>query len=165
MSLFQPSIPSADSTPKVNLVIYTEDLHLSYLQKWMADPALMHGWGGRPMDADKVASWAQDDNSVIIILYDNSEAPIGFVCLYGFNPLTQTIKRGTLIYHEHQGKGYGQAAILATNAYARDKLGIKRIELYVYEDNTRSLHITEKLGYIYNYFDEAKRNHYFYMDL
>lgn len=149
----------------ISLVRYSPSKHLSYLKKWLTNEKLMKGWGMPPFWEHKVQEWAEElDKVILMIRDDNLKKIVGFVNFYDWNKNRQVASRGTLIDPKYQNQGYGKAAIKNSNKYAFEKMKLKRIELYVDDENKISRHLTEKLGYKYDKYDPKKKRHYFYMD-
>jgi len=151
---------------KIILIKYSTEKHFTFLQKWLTDEELMNGWGMPPFWDHKVREWAEESDKVILIVKDKDSGKIvGFVNFYDWDKKKRVASRGTLIDSKYQNKGYGKAAILESNRYAFKEMKLKRIELYVEEDNKVSRHITEKLGYKYDRYDSKKKRHHYFMSL
>lgn len=134
------------------------------LKKWLTDETLMKGWGTPPFLDYKVQEWTEDPNKVILMIEDTESGNIiGFVNFYNWDRKKHIASRGTLVEPKYQNKGYGKSAILKSNRYAFEEMKLKRIELYVDDDNKISRHITEKLGYRHDRYDPSKKRHYYFM--
>lgn len=151
---------------QIELVPYKSDNHLQELTNWLQNKDLMHGWGmGTFKNSEEVNKWASDSTRVVLMVKDvSNDEIVGIVNFYDWNKEKQVASRGTLIDPKLQNKGYGKAAILASNKYAFDEMKLKRIELYVEGDNEVSRHITEKLGYKFDRYDLQKDKYYYFMD-
>lgn len=151
--------------PEISLINYSPNTHLKFLEKWLTNEDLMHGWGMPIFKVEDIAPWTEDPTRVILMVQNQKDGKIvGFVNFYKWDKENAKADRGTLIDPEYQNKGFGKAAILASNEYAFENMGLKKIELYVEADNERSRHITEKLGYILDRFDPIKQKYYYYME-
>jgi putative acetyltransferase len=51
------------------------------------------------------------------------------------------------VHDDSQGRGVGTALMAAMVALADSWLGLRRLELYVYADNARAIHLYEKFGF------------------
>jgi len=150
---------------EISLIPYSADLYSSRLEKWLTNEELMHGWGIPPFKKDEIYPWTEDPTRVILMVKDEKNGNIvGFVNFYKWNREKGIASRGTLIDPEYQNQGYGKASIEASNKYAFENMGLKKIELYVEADNERSRHVTEKLGYTFDHFDPTKQRYYYYME-
>lgn len=149
---------------KILLLPYLPSRHLQLLEKWLTDEKLMAGWDIPPFWPDKVKGWADEPNKVILMIeVAETGEVIGFVNFYEWDKKKGVASRGTLIDPKFQNRGYGKESILASNKYAFERMGLKRIELYVSGDNKVSRHIAEKLGYKFDRFDVKKNRYYYFM--
>ncbi len=150
---------------KIQLIPYSKELHLDYLKKWLTDKKLMKGWGMSPFVDSTISEWAGEPNRVVLMVEDlDLEKIVGFVNFYDWDREKKVASRGTLIEPKYQNRGYGKVAILESNKYAFKKMNLERIELYVDKDNEVSKHITEKLGYKLDRYDDKKKRYWYYMD-
>ncbi len=125
----------------------------------------MHGWGMPTFKVEDIKPWTEDPTRVILMVQNQKDGNmVGFVNFYEWDKDNAKASRGTLIDPKYQNQGFGKAAIEKSNKFAFEKMGLKRIELYIEADNQRSRHITEKLGYIFDRFDPIKQRYYYYME-
>ncbi len=59
------------------------------------------------------------------------------------------IDLGYALLPEYCGQGYGHEAVVAIVDYARERLGHHRLVAVVNEDNKRSVHLLNKLGFVH----------------
>jgi RimJ/RimL family protein N-acetyltransferase len=150
---------------EISLIPYSADLHSIFLEKWLTNKELMHGWGTPIFKIEEITPWTEDPTRVILMVKDEKNGNIvGFVNFYEWNKEKGIASRGTLIDPEFQNQGFGKAAIKESNRYAFEEMKLKKIELYVEADNERSRHVTEKLGYTFERFDPKKQRYYYYME-
>ncbi|OGM77195.1 hypothetical protein A2188_01500 [Candidatus Woesebacteria bacterium RIFOXYA1_FULL_43_9] len=150
---------------KVSLVPYSPQTHTGLLEKWLTSEDLMHGWGMPTFKVEDIKPWTEDPTRVILMVQNQKDGNmVGFVNFYEWDKDNAKASRGTLIDPKYQNQGFGKAAIEKSNKFAFEKMGLKRIELYIEADNQRSRHITEKLGYIFDRFDPIKQRYYYYME-
>lgn len=147
------------------LTSYSSYEHKSYFINWLTDSELMRGWGMVPFEKEKIDIWIEDPMKVILMIEGRKDGQIvGFVNFYDWDNKKGVASRGTLIDPIYQNQGFGKAAVIKSNKYAFEKIGLKRIELYVQGDNQRSRHITEKLGYKFDRYDSGKDRYYYYIE-
>lgn len=149
----------------IELVPYSPKEHLEYLVKWLTDEELMRGWDMPPFWPHKVEEWANEQDKVILMIRDIEMGEIaGFVNFYEWDKEKAVASRGTLIDPKYQNKGYGKIAIKLSNQFAFDEMKLRRIELYVSGANDVSRHITEKLGYKFDWYNPEKDRYYYFME-
>ena len=73
--------------------------------------------------------------------------PLGLVALSDIDWINGTAWFGIWIAPEHQGAGRGLQATAATVAYARDRLGLRRLKLLVLADHSAAIRMYESLGF------------------
>lgn len=91
-------------------------------------------------------------HTVYLSIYDN-QSLIGFIILARDGETCVEFRR---IVVSAKGRGIGQRAISKMEQYCVDELGCKRIWLDVFAENTRGIHIYQKLGY--KQFKQAEHN-------
>jgi putative acetyltransferase len=67
----------------------------------------------------------------------------------------QTGELGIAVHANYQGRKIGSALLEAVIQAADHRLGVKRIELKVFRDNLRAIHLYEKYGFIHMGVDPA----------
>lgn len=76
------------------------------------------------------------------------QSPIGLIDLYDFDPKHLRAGLGIVISEPgDRDRGYGAEAIRLLEAYAFETLGLHQLYASVGENNTRSQHLFEKLGF------------------
>jgi RimJ/RimL family protein N-acetyltransferase/uridine phosphorylase len=96
--------------------------------------------------AEAIAGTAAD-NDYRLLLTTHDGAIIGSS---GIHAVNWAVPRGEIGYwldSRHAGQGYAREATAAITAYARDVMGLRRIEIIVSDGNARSWRIPEHLGY------------------
>lgn len=84
----------------------------------------------------------------LVIENENAEA-IGAIDLFDFEPFHQRAGIGILIHkNEDRSKGYATDAIFALSKYALEVLGLKQLYANITVDNTASISLFEKTGFI-----------------
>lgn len=75
--------------------------------------------------------------------------PIGLIDLYDFDPKNQRAGLGIVISEpEDRDRGYGAEAIRLLTGYAFEILGLHQLYASVGQNNHRSQHLFEKLGFV-----------------
>jgi len=89
-------------------------------------------------------------NAAYFVIADvNDESYIGQMDIFEINWKIRKGKLGTVIGNaQARGKGYGTEALMLLQDYAFGVLGLERLELEVYADNTRAVRCYEKAGFI-----------------
>ncbi|ASA25228.1 GNAT family N-acetyltransferase [Paenibacillus donghaensis] len=93
---------------------------------------------------------AGDDTSVLLLiaLRANGEV-IGDIAIQDMDRNNRTANLRIAINEpEHQGKGYGQEALLLMLDYGFGILNLHRVELEVFAYNPRAAHVYEKVGFV-----------------
>ena len=153
------------SMQEISLIKYSPDIHIKLLEKWLTNKDLMHNWGMPIFKIEEITPWTEDPTRVILMVQNQKNGEIvGFVNFYQWDKEKGIASRGTLIDLQYQNQGYGKASIEASNKYAFENMGLKKIELYVEAGNKRSRHVTKKLGYTFERFDPKKQRYYYYME-
>ena len=75
-----------------------------------------------------------------------NDTHVGELCFMGLNEGSAEIGYG--IAEEHQGKGYATEAVNAAVQWALGQQNVSRIEAEAEEDNTASLRVLEKCGFV-----------------
>ena len=71
---------------------------------------------------------------------------LGLHCMKGRRSHTGQI--GMFVHDDHQNQGVGGVLLEASLKFAREWLDLKRIELTVYTDNARAIHLYQKHGFV-----------------
>jgi diamine N-acetyltransferase len=90
----------------------------------------------------------ENPNFIYLSIKKEALILVGYIILVLDNNGTDIEFRRILVDSDH--RGIGQEAIALMEKYCKDNFNRKRIWLDVYEDNTRGIHIYEKLGYKYD---------------
>ena len=92
---------------------------------------------------------ANDRVDYAITSKEDSSVVLGEVVLNDINWHNHSANfRIALLYKELFGKGYGTQATQLILKYGFEDLNLHRIELEVYDFNTRAIHVYEKVGFI-----------------
>lgn len=97
-------------------------------------------------EADKRSCWKP------VGIYDGNTL-VGFA-MYGFFweyfPCGRVWLDRLLIDSQHQGRGYGKAAVISLLKKIRQEYKRKKVYLSVYQDNTAAIHLYKELGFRFN---------------
>ncbi|MFX1503371.1 MAG: GNAT family N-acetyltransferase [Promethearchaeota archaeon] len=126
--------------------------------KWFNDPEItQYLIMYRPMTRMSEEDWIEnlkekndDIHFSIVIFHENgSEKIIGNCGLHKINWKDRIAEVGIVIGEkEYQNKGYGSEALDILLEYGFDTVNLNRIELYVYEYNTRAIKSYKKVGFV-----------------
>lgn len=127
---------------------------LEKLNKWKNDEEIFMFLGGgfNPQSIDQQALWIDkiiniDDKNKRFIIEVDSEA-IGLIGLYNIHNIYQNCEIGMYIGEkDFQGKGYAKDACNLIEKYAFEYLNMRKIKLFVVDDNSKALKFWRKLGY------------------
>ncbi len=102
-----------------------------------------------PISEEKEIKWVREKQAEQAVLFSMLEKKTG--AFIGNIELMDVAdgagELGIAITAAMQEKGYGTEAIPAMVRYGMDTLGLRRIFLKVYPDNTRAIHVYEKCGF------------------
>lgn len=127
---------------------------LEKLNKWKNDEEIFMFLGGgfNPQSIDQQSLWIDkiiniDDKNKRFIIEVDSEA-IGLIGLYNIHNIYQNCEIGMYIGEkDFQGKGYAKDACNLIEKYAFEYLNMRKIKLFVVDDNSKALKFWRKLGY------------------
>lgn len=97
-----------------------------------------------------VENKSADSSSVLLLiaLQENDEI-IGDIAIQDIHEINRSANIRIAITHpNHQGRGYGQEALLLMLDYGFGVLQLHRIELEVFAYNLRAQHVYEKIGFV-----------------
>ena len=126
--------------------------------KWINDPEIMqYLLLYRPMTKEMEEEWyeslKQRENdflfSILIPQKDDSEKLIGNCGIHRINWINRVGTAGIMIGEkEEQGKGYGTEAMRLLIDYGFSALNLNRIELKLYNYNTKAIKSYQKAGFV-----------------
>ena len=136
---------------RIRYVEVSEELLPDYL-RMVNDLEYVGRFIGRrtePVSEEKERKWVREklaENATLFSMVEkNGGAFIGNIELMDLRDTEAEL--GIAITAAKQDRGYGTEAIRAVTGYAFDKLGLKRVFLKVYPDNSRAIRVYEKCGY------------------
>ena len=149
---------------RVMLRDYRQD-DLPYIRQWVNDRATteflsaIFWFPQSEIDTGDFLNHAMrsSPNAAYFVIADiHDESYIGQMDIFEINWKTRLGKLGTVIgNHAKRGKGYGTEALELLEDYAFGVLGLERLELDVYAENTRAVRCYEKAGFVH----EGTRRH------
>lgn len=127
---------------------------LEKLNKWKNDEEIFMYLGGgfNPQSIDQQSLWIDkiiniDDKNKRYIIEIDDEA-IGLIGLYNIHNIYQNCEIGMYIGEkDFQGKGYAKEAYNLIEKYALEYLNMRKIKLFVVDDNTKAFNFWNKLGF------------------
>lgn len=130
-----------------------EPSDLQYLYAWENDPRVwFHSSTTRPLSKqtlqlyiDSVEDIHTDKQVRLVIALD--EKAIGCVDLFDYDPLHQRAAVGIMVDQEYEGKGHSKQAIILLKEYAFNQLGLHQLYCSIAQNNTRSIHLFENVGF------------------
>jgi putative acetyltransferase len=101
----------------------------------------------RPLEYTRDRYVARPDEHVLVALVDDRVVGhLGLSIEHG--PRRRDVaKFGMAVHDDYQGRGVGSALMTAMLDLADNWLGLRRIELEVWADNVRAVHLYEKFGF------------------
>ncbi len=85
----------------------------------------------------------------LVICEQETDAVIGFIDLYDFNPKNSRAGVGVIVYDKNKrGQGKGKEALELLIKYSFDKLALHQIYATIGEDNKASIKLFETLGFV-----------------
>lgn len=129
---------------------------LDRLVRWINDPevTIFLTMGRFPINSVKEEEWVRDiynsQNDIVMgIVLKDGDQHIGNVGLHQIDWVSRVGTFGIIIGEkEYQNKGYGTEAVILMLDYAFDVLNLNRVELTVFEFNTRAIRCYEKAGFV-----------------
>ncbi len=155
--------------PRIKLVPIKREYIESFL-KWVNDPEItqyliMYRPITRMAEEDWIESLREDNESIhfsIVIFHENKlEKLIGNCGLNNINWKDRIAEAGIVIGEkEYHNKGYGTEALNILLEYGFNTVNLNRIELLVYEYNTRAIKSYKKVGFV----EEGRKRQFIWND-
>ena len=134
-----------------------EERDLPVINKWRADPALIATLGApfRYINLDVDKKWfesymAHRDSAVrCAIVTEESDEILGLASLTNIDRFNQSAQFHIMIGAKaSQGRGAGSFAVKEMLRHAFFDMNLQRVESTFLEDNTRSQHVCQKMGFV-----------------
>lgn len=128
---------------------------LEKLNNWKNDEETFKYLGGgfSPISINQQEKWLDNiinidqKNKRYIISVDN--IPIGMIGLYDINNINQNCEVGLYIgERSYSGKGYASEAYYTIEQYAKNYLNIRKIKLFVVDENKLAVKFWAKCGFL-----------------
>ena len=131
-----------------------------FLQDHWNAPALRH-WFAKadPVDRERLSDFLETEGAVHFLPCRDGE-PLGFVWLFRIDDIAGRGEIGYWIRPEEQGRGYATEAAELGLGYAFDERGLHKVVARVFEGNTPSRRVLEKLGFE----EEGRLRDHYYVD-
>lgn len=128
---------------------------LTYLNKWKNDEDIFRNLGGGflPVSIDQQEKWLDSmidmtGNNRRFIICNYEDKPVGMVGLYNINWIHRFCEIGVYIGDKaQQGRGFGKEACILIENFAKEFLNLRKIKLFVVQDNDMAVSMWDKLGY------------------
>lgn len=127
---------------------------LEFLRCLRNDPAIGEYLFSDPgyISQERQEAWWQDylreKDSLIFIAHLPSWTRIGYAQASHINNHHLSCEGGFYISPSYQNQGYGSALVAEFLMVAHKIMGLHRIELQVFADNARAIHVYEKAGFV-----------------
>lgn len=134
--------------------IVSSDLEALNQWKNQEDTYQYLGGGFMPTSIDIQKKWLDSlmdtsGSNKRFMIVNSSNQPVGMVGLYNINWIHRTCEFGIFIGEkEQQGKGYGRDAAEVIEQFASKYCNLRKIKVYVVEENGAAVKMYEKLGYV-----------------
>ncbi len=133
-----------------------EQKDIAELLGWLKDTDaefLMQFAGPRykfPLDKEQLMATLADKDCMAFRIIENSTGiALGHCQLLRIDPVNGTATIGrVLIKAEARGHGHGQAAVEQLLGFAKNALGLKRVDLRVFDFNRSACQCYKKLGFV-----------------
>lgn len=129
-----------------------EDCDLLGLTELLNDPENQKLVGGslEPMNEAEVLNWlnlkkSDQGTHIFAIICQNEFA--GYILITSIDRINGHAVFGINISRFWQGKGIGAIAMNLLHIFCKDKLSLRKLVLYVREDNHRAISLYKQLGY------------------
>jgi len=129
-----------DTTWIDKLIIFFESIHPSSNYKYFHP---------HPFDKEKAQELGYYKGRDLYFVQTIQKEICGYGMLRGWDEGYKIPSLGILIHSAHKGKGLGKEFMFFLHEQAR-KRGAKKIKLKVYPENTRAIHLYQKLGYSFS---------------
>lgn len=132
-----------------------------FIRSHWNDPDLRH-WFAKsdPIDGERLADFLDADSTAVHFLPCRDGDPVGFVWLFRIDDVAGRGEIGYWIRPEEQGNGYATEAAELGLRYAFDERGLHKVMARVFEGNTPSRRVLEKLGFE----EEGHLSEHYYVD-
>jgi diamine N-acetyltransferase len=105
----------------------------------------------RGSNQEQVKDWlqgfAQDSQSIFLVIADKSDAVAGFIQVKHLDALNRRAEMGIGLRQGHTGKGLGSEAIGLLGRYLKEAWNLRKIVLQVRSDNVLAIGAYKKCGF------------------
>lgn len=117
---------------------------------WMAHQTLHVLPRPRAKTEEMFRSWSANGSATSVGFSIETISPtelVGHVTLYGIDPVVRCGTLAVIIGAPHTDRGLGTDALRVMTRYAFEELGLNKVELRVWADNPRAVHVYRRLGF------------------
>jgi RimJ/RimL family protein N-acetyltransferase len=129
-----------------------DDRHLPGMEEIVADPeALRFTRIPEPAPAGFAATWLEryrGEERVGFAIEDDTGAFLGLALAPDIDREGREVELGYIVHPAARGRGVATEALIALTRWAFDELGALRAYLFIDTDNTASLRVAAKAGYV-----------------
>lgn len=106
----------------------------------------------RGTEESDVRRWLQERSSgadsLLLVVADRvGDAALGFLQIWGIEPVDRRAELGICLVRQAQGKGFGSESLALVFPYLRDIWGLRKLSLRVRADNSGAIRCYEKVGF------------------
>lgn len=132
-----------------------------FIQRYLNAPEFRR-WFAKcdPVTCDDVTDFLDTGEGEVHFLPCRNGDPVGFLWWFRIDDIASRGEIGYWIRPEDQGKGYATEAAKLGLRYAFDERGLHKVMARVFEGNTPSRRVLEKLGFE----EEARLRDHYYID-
>lgn len=134
---------------QVNLRPFEED-HTSRLTRWFNDPSNLPLIGHSPkneLEIREMVDLMRKDGAVILLIESRQGEELGWIHLSHISYQHGRAEIGILLAPQHQGQGYGEAAMLQMLNIAFNQLRLNKLYLTTRGINEKARSLYVKLGF------------------
>lgn len=135
-----------------------------YISKWLDDEISFKQWCADqfkyPLTAEQLIEYCHkyenDSNAWIMTALNEEGIPVGHFLMCKADYQNGSIHLAFIVVDTHlRGKGYGKEMVSQAVKYAFDLLGLNRVTLRVFENNTTAHNCYRAVGFVDEKFNEA----------
>ncbi len=150
----------------LRLELMNQDYANEFFNGFIDDPILHNEKKDSLILCDNVSTYnylkKQKDKGYILLAIIYNDEVVGEIRFKNIE--SDSAEIGIILKNDqYKGKGIGTEAIFKALNYASDTLKLKRIKASILHNNKRSIHVFEKVGFIYEKSDDVFK--YYYKDL
>jgi RimJ/RimL family protein N-acetyltransferase len=124
-----------------------EPADYDFVARHWNDAEIRHGFARHsPHTRERIAEFVESDDAVHL-LPCREGAPVGYLWLFGVDDVARRAELGYWIAPDNQGRGLATETVRLGVRYAFDERGLNKVTARVFDWNTASQRVLEKLGF------------------